>query len=99
MDGLFEVISEDEFRKESTQRTAREATTEPRTLTVWLALGTHTHLDYCTVPAHDEVQKMLNPEQQEYRQKYPTRMVYEIRPGVLCCRDCFIAEADKDGST
>lgn len=93
-ESLFEVLSGDEFRRQNIPKQSRAVVTEPRTRTVWFALPTHQ--GFCTCPDHDEVQKLLNPEQKEYRQKYPTRHVFEIREGLLICRDCFIAEADKD---
>ena len=90
---LFEVISGEQFRKDSTPRTTREVRTEPRLQMIWFALPTTT--GYCTVPDHEEIQKMLKPEAQSYRDQYPVRHVYEMRDGLFVCRDCFLAEADK----
>lgn len=89
----FEIISSTEFQKEKLRERAKvDPATLPRTLTTWLSLSTHQ--DFCTVPAHEEIQAMLNPEQKEYRQMYPTRYVIEIN-GMNVCRDCYMAEADK----
>ena len=90
----IESISSEEFKREAvTPRKSKSLATEPRTRTVWVDLP-YT-LGFCTVPAHDEVQKLLSPEEKEYRQKYPTRWI--IRIGELdVCRDCFLVGADKD---
>lgn len=90
----IESISAEEFRRETLPKSSKQLTTEPRTRTVWFDLP-HT-TGYCTVPAHEEVQKLLDPSKREYRDKYPVRHVFEIRAGLFICRDCFIAEADKD---
>lgn len=91
----IESVGRDEFKREATApRKSKTLQTEPRTRTVWVELPYS--LGFCTVPAHEEVQKTLNPGQLEYRQKYPTRWI--IRIGELdVCRDCFLAGADKDG--
>lgn len=90
----IESVSRDEFRREATQvRKTKTVTTEPRTRTVWVDLDYS--LGFCTVPSHHEVMQTLTPGQMVYRDKYPTRWV--IRIGELdVCRDCFLAEADKD---
>lgn len=95
---LFEIITGDEFRKETITAASsrKQLRTEPRLQTIWFALPSHQ--GFCTVPDHDEVQKMLKPEQLPYRDKYPTRYVYEISPGLFVCRDCFLMGADKDDS-
>lgn len=91
---LFEPISAEEFRRQTIRGTSkREVKTEPRMLTVWYDLPTTP--GFCTIPDHNEVQQMLNPEAKEYRQRYPTRHVFEIQEGVFICRDCFMAGADK----
>lgn len=96
-ESLFTPISEDEYNAAhaapitSRKRTSK-VVTEPRIQTVWFTLDTH--LGFCTVPAHEEIQKMLDPEAKEYRQVFPTRMVYEIN-GMMVCRDCFVHGADK----
>jgi hypothetical protein len=90
---LFEVISGDEFRKESISRTRREIVTEPRLQTTWFALPTVP--GWCTVLGHKENQKLLSPEQIDIRSKYPIRHVFEISEGLWVCRDCFLASADK----
>jgi hypothetical protein len=87
---LFEVISEDEFRKAGAPK-AKGHRTEPRTLTVWFALPTT--MGFCTVPSHVEIQRQLNPEEQEYRDKYPTRMIFKIGE-YFVCRDCFVVGGD-----
>lgn len=95
-ESLFEVIEAEEFQaatRPKTPRGKRQAKTEPRINTTWFALTTHT--GFCTVPGHEELIRSLKPDQQAYRQKYPVRQVYEIKPGVFSCRDCFLAEADK----
>lgn len=95
MEPLFEPISAEEYHKAQAPRgTAKELKTEPRLLTTWYDLPTT--FGFCTVPDHDEIQRMLKPEQKEYRQVYPTRHVFEIREGLRVCRDCFMAEADKE---
>jgi len=91
----IESVGREEFKREaaSTQRKSKALTTEPRTRTVWVELPYS--LGFCTVPAHDEVMKLLTPNQKVYRDKYPTRWI--IRIGELdVCRDCFLAGADKD---
>lgn len=96
---LFTPISEEEYNAAHAKpitprrRAGSKIVTEPRIQTVWFALDTH--MGFCTAPEHDEVQKMLDPEAKEYRQKYPTRLVYEIREGLTICRDCFLHEVDK----
>lgn len=91
---LFEPISAEEFRRQTVQRTTREVKTEPRNLTTWFDLPTTQ--GFCTIAAHEEVQKMLKPEEIEYRQRYPTRHVFEISENMFICRDCFIHRADDD---
>lgn len=102
MSDLFETVTEDEFKK-ATEPKERKTTTgggrkqktidySDRTLTGWFKLTTR--MDFCTVPGHDAHQMELNPEQKEYRQKYPTRMVIE-KDGTLVCRDCFVANIDE----
>lgn len=91
---LFEVISGDEFRKESISRTRREVVTEPRLQTIWFALPTEP--GWCTVRIHKEIQSLLSPEKRVIRDQYPVRHVFEISPGLFVCRDCFMAEADKE---
>ena len=104
MSGLFEYLSPEEFEKEvgstpkvpsstSKGKRKRAVVTEPRTNTTWYALP-HT-MGYCECPAHDEIQAMMNPTAQVYRQKYPVRMTYEIQEGMPICRDCFVHEGDK----
>ena len=90
----IESVSRDEFVRENVARKSKEVATEPRTLTVWTGLPYS--MGFCTVPGHEDVQRTLNPEQLEYRQKYPTRWVIRIGEYDVC-RDCFMAEADKDG--
>lgn len=90
-DVLFEVISADEFRKESISRTRREVVTEPRTQTVWFALPTEP--GWCTVLTHKETQQMLPDDKRAIRDQYPVRHVFEISPGLFICRDCFVAGA------
>lgn len=90
----IESVERDEFKREATPiRKSKSLKTEPRTRTVWVELPYS--FGFCEVPAHEEVQKLLNPSQLEYRQKYPTRWVIDIN-GVMVCRDCFLAEADKE---
>jgi hypothetical protein len=96
---LFTPISEAEYEaatrpSPSARRKGSKLVTEPRTLTTWIAI--ETHFGFCTVPAHDEIQRILSPEQQIYRDMYPTRLVFEIEPGIMICRDCFIHEGDKE---
>lgn len=105
MSDLFETISEDEFKaatetsatKTPTGRTRKRKAVsfEDRTNTGWFKLNALHSMGFCTVPMHDEIQQSLHPEKKEYRQKYPVRMI--VRIGNLdVCRDCFVAEADKD---
>ena len=91
MDDLFEVITADEFHEAKAQ-TSKGLVTEPRNFTTWIGLPSR--LGFCTVPDHDEIQKMLSPEQKEYRQVYPTRMVTHIGDYDVC-RDCFLRRADE----
>ena len=92
---LFEVIDAATYeaaqRKTSTGRRSK-VNLDERTYTTWYSLA-HT-MGYCTVPTHDEVIRALNPSQQEYRQQYPVRMVYEIG-NLMVCRDCFLVGADQ----
>jgi hypothetical protein len=96
---LFTPISEEEYNAahatpiSTKRRSGSKVVTEPRIQTVWFALDTH--MGFCTAPEHEEIQRMLDPEAKEYRQVYPTRQVYEIRPGLEICRDCFLHEVDK----
>lgn len=93
-DSLFEVISADEFRKESISRTRRELVTEPRLQTVWFALPTEP--GWCTVRTHKEIQNSLPEHKRKIRDQYPIRHVFEISPGLFVCRDCFLARADQE---
>jgi hypothetical protein len=90
----IESMSEDEFRKAQIPRASKTIATEPRTRTVWFTLPTRN--GFCTVSAHEEVQRTLNPEQKEYRDKYPVRSVFEITEDRYVCRDCFLLGADKE---
>jgi hypothetical protein len=98
-EGLFDIVSKEEFeasqptKAEKKTRSKKVAKTEPRINTVWFALSHE--MGFCTCPNHEEIQKLLNPEEKEYRQKYPVRMVYPITDDMWICRDCFIAEGDK----
>jgi hypothetical protein len=96
---LFEPISKEEYERvhrhkpaKRTRRT-RELVTEPRNNTTWYGLP-HV-MGFCTCPYHDDIQRMLHPDAQVYRQKYPVRMTFEIREGLPICRDCFLNEGDK----
>jgi hypothetical protein len=101
-DFAFEEISEDELKKElatSSPGRTRNPKYDPdiRTNTNWHKLP---HImGFCTVPTHDELQKVISEaseEAREYReQRYPSRMTYFIDPYHVC-RDCFVAEADID---
>jgi hypothetical protein len=98
MEPLFEPITAEEFHKAQAPRgSSKTLKTEPRMLTTWYELPTA--FGFCTVPAHDEIQQMLLPEQKEYRQVYPTRHVFTMSEGLTICRDCFMAEADKESVT
>lgn len=92
---LFQVIDTATYeaaqRKSSSARKSK-VNLDERNYTTWYALP-HT-MGFCTVPRHDEIINSLSETKQEYRQKYPTRMVYEIN-GMMVCRDCFMTEADK----
>jgi hypothetical protein len=92
-DALFEVISGDEFRKESINRTRRELVTEPRLQTIWFALPTEP--GWCTVLSHKETQAMLPEDKRKIRDEYPVRHVFEMSPGLFVCRDCFLAGAGR----
>jgi len=91
---LFEIIDAETFHK-GQAKTSKGKTlkTEPRMLTTWYDLPTT--FGFCTVPMHDEIQKSLSPEKKEYRQVYPSRLVYKIGEYQVC-RDCFMAKADKE---
>jgi len=94
----IEPMTAEEFRKAQIPKATRTVATEPRTRVVWFTLPTS--MGFCTIEAHEEVQKILSqdPEKKTYRDTYPVRHVYEISEGVFICRDCFIAGVDKDGS-
>lgn len=95
---LFEVISEDSFRRAAAPRSkAKGQVTEPRNFTTWF--GLHTPFGLCEVPRHQEVQDALSDEEKEYRKKYkydksPVRMVARIGD-INVCRDCYVVGADK----
>ena len=94
---LFEVITEEEANvpeKPKSVRRKKSVNTDDRTQTGWYNLP-HTVHGFCTVPRHEEVQRMLNPEQQEYRETYPIRMLFEIGE-YLVCKDCYLNEADRE---
>lgn len=95
---LFRVIDESEFLAEETTprktRTPRSANTDDRTQRGWYKLA-HPQHGFCTVPRHEEIQKTLNEEQIEFRDKYPVRMLYPIGD-YLVCKDCYLARADLD---
>lgn len=95
-ESLFTTVDADTFNKQIGKKhsRARSPKTEPRTLTTWYDLTHHT--GFCTVPAHEEIQETLKPDQLEYRQRYPTRHLFTIND-VHVCRDCFIHEGDKKG--
>ena len=104
---LFEVISDDEYAKAQAtsqasdkpkRATKSKHNTDIRTQTNWFKLPTHT--GFCTVPMHAEVQAVINedPIAENYRQKYPSRQVFEIGE-YMVCRDCFVVEADKESVT
>ena len=94
-ESLFTVVDAVTFNEQigQKQRNKRSPKTEPRTLITWYDLTHHT--GFCTVPAHEEIQELVKPNDQgNYRQKYPTRHLFKI--GELeVCRDCFIHEGDK----
>ena len=95
----FEEITEAELKAETTTTGNRTKTKKfdenDRSQTGWFKLP---HImGYCTVPTHDELQKLIaetSEEKKEWReQHYPNRMTYFIDPYHVC-RDCYIAEAD-----
>ena len=92
----IETISEEDFRR-AQQTATKVVVLEPRTRVVWFALPTHQ--GKCNLPDHEEVQKTLSERALAYRAAYPIREVFEIRPGVQLCRDCFLAGADKEHGT
>jgi hypothetical protein len=106
MSDLFEVLDEDEFKREQAlgasevpdapkrTRSKREPKTEPRNFTTWYGLPTVYEL--CSMDRHAEVQDSLNEEEKAYRQRLPQMMVYELHPGIFICRDCFLQEVDKE---
>jgi hypothetical protein len=100
-DFAFEEITEDELLKETAATTS---TGRPRNKKFDDSIRTNTNwhklphiMGFCTVPAHDELQKLIceaSDEAREYReQRYPNRMTYFIDPYHVC-RDCFVAEVD-----
>jgi len=101
---LFEVISDDEYAKaqetsqptDKTKETKSKWNTDIRTQTNWFKFPTH--MGFCTVPMHAEVQRAIYGEAREYRQQYPSRMVFTIDEFDVC-RDCFLVEADKESVT
>ncbi|HKU53213.1 MAG TPA: hypothetical protein VJQ25_12135 [Nitrospira sp.] len=98
-DVIFTPISEDEYNAAHApnptpkRSRAKQLVLEPRNRTTWFSL--EQQMDFCTMEQHEEIQSLLNPEQKEYRQKYPTRLVITLEDGRKMCRDCFIHEADK----
>lgn len=84
-DPLFEVINQEQFLE--SKKSTKEHATEPRTFITWYKLPHR--MGMCEVPEHDEIIKALNPTQQEYRQRYPVRMVFPIN-SIPTCRDCFM---------
>lgn len=99
---LFEVISDSEYAEAqaASEPAGKEKkpkwNTDVRTRTNWWKLPTH--LGFCTVPLHAEVQAALTDEEKQYRKNIETRMVFEIGP-YMVCRDCFVVEADKESVT
>lgn len=95
---LFQIITEEEANEPEREqpkkatRKKKSANTDDRTQTGWYNLP-HTVHGFCTVPRHEEIQRQLNPEKQEYREKYPVRMLFEIGE-YLVCKDCYLAGAD-----
>jgi hypothetical protein len=97
----FEEISEDQLKAELKTSTSRSKNKKfddtDRSQTGWFRLP---HLmGFCTVPTHDELQKLICETSEDARQwreqKYPNRMTYFIDPYHVC-RDCYIASADVD---
>lgn len=97
----FEEITEEELKKEIAESTGtgrkknKKYDDTIRTQTGWHKLP---HImGFCTVPTHDELQKLIcetSDEAREYReQMYPNRMTYLIDPYHVC-RDCYVAQAD-----
>jgi hypothetical protein len=94
---LFRVIDESEFLAQDSKPTPKKSksqNTEDRTHKGWYKLN-HTQHGFCTVPHHAEVQAQLSEEKQEFRDKYPVRMLYPIGD-YLVCKDCYIMGADLD---
>lgn len=101
-DFAFEEITEAELLKETTASNTGGG--RPRNKKFDDSIRTHTNwhklphiMGFCTVPTHDEMQKLIceaNPEAREYReQRYPNRMTYFVDPYHVC-RDCFVNEVD-----
>ena len=97
---LFQPISEAEYEAAHTQSISprrnrgRALVLEPRTRNTWYNLDHH--MGFCTIEAHEEIQRMLNPGQLSYREKYPTRMLVTLPDGREMCKDCFYNEGDKE---
>lgn len=100
---LFQIIDEAAYKEAQHEaaptvarkpRAKKSANTDDRTHTGWYKLN-HTHFGFCTVPRHNEIQAALNEEQKEFRDKYPTRMLFPIGD-YLVCKDCYLAKADLD---
>jgi hypothetical protein len=99
----FEEISEDELKQALAAPSStgkgrnKKFDINDRTQTGWFRLP---HImGFCTVPTHDELQKLIcetSEEAKEWRQQqYPNRMTYFIDPYHVC-RDCYFAEADNE---
>lgn len=92
---LFEIISADEFVRETQKRSGRktkELDTSDRTFVGWYNLPTH--MGFCNVPGHDELIQSLSDEARAYRQRHePNRFVITIGE-LQVCRDCYITETD-----
>jgi len=97
----FEEISEEELKKEltttthSTRGKNKKFDDTDRTQTGWFRLP-HV-MGFCTVPTHDELQKLIveaSDDAREWReQHYPNRMTY-LLPPYYVCRDCYVNEED-----
>ena len=104
-DFAFEEISEDELKKETAATGGKGKNPKfddtDRSQTGWFRLP-HV-MGFCTVPKHDEVQKLIFETGDEdaimwRTQKYPNRMTYSIDP-YRVCRDCYISEADIESAS
>jgi len=95
MSGDFEIIDASEFEaatapkpRVTKSKTTTDEQTLERTRTNWFHV-LNTQLGECSMPSHDEVMESMNKLEQEYRRRYPVRMVLKRDDETYICRDCW----------